>query len=113
MQTEFRQITEAEVIHALKNAKKTTQGIYLAVAALVAEVVPGATIDAAQSTNSVYINIPGAKHQIRISDHSKYGANRPTDINGWKSRYDCAFRLNRAVRAAFVAGHSYAAVSTR
>ncbi len=62
----------------------------------------GCRVFPAQTTNSVYIALPGSEHMIRISDHAKIKSDVPTHV--FPDRHgisELANRLDRAIRAAY------------
>lgn len=82
------------------------QQLFLAYANLIVQHFSGGCrIFPAQTTNSVYISLPGSEHLIRISDHVKVKADIPTHV--FPERHgisELANRLDRAIRAAYCGG---------
>ena len=69
----------------------------------------------AESTSSVYLPVMGngEYHEIRFSNHTKYGRNRPTDILPYNHNNEMlAKKLDRAVRAAASGKLSYSKIPT-
>ena len=73
-------------------------------------IFPDAQITAAHGTNSVYLHIPGYARELRISDHTKYGRNCPTDVQLNKGYDENIARIDRALRAVLSDASSYAQV---
>jgi len=73
----------------------------------------GGSYKKAETTNSVYIQLPGAPLEIRLSDHRKYGSIYPTHIQPARyprrSRYGLTLAdvIERAVRAAYAGARRF------
>lgn len=84
------------------------QKSYEALANRIAVHIPGTTINSAISTNSVYVTIPGAAVELRISDHQQYGANLPNQIMPASyPHYKLGAITDRAIRAAISGARRY------
>jgi hypothetical protein len=88
-----------------KRYPRTTpkQRLFLAYANLIVKhFAGGCRVFPAQTTNSVYVALPGSEHMIRISDHHKIKADIPTHIFPEQHQVgELANRLDRAIRAAY------------
>jgi hypothetical protein len=71
-------------------------------AQLIADRFEGSRLERAETTNSVYVYLPGSLHPIRISDHAKDGRRIPTHVlpEGMKLD-DLCLLLDRAARASY------------
>lgn len=102
-------------IKALRRDCGQGQRLYHALGELVAKELRNAgcdtvTINDSRHTNSVYVSAVATK-EIRISDHTAYSCNRPTDVLLGSSMQKTADRLNRAVLAGMHRCGSYLEVS--
>lgn len=79
------------------------QQLFLAYANLITKhFTGGCRVFPAQTTNSVYVELPGSERLIRISDHHKTKSDVPTHV--FPDRYgisELANRLDKAIRAAY------------
>jgi hypothetical protein len=102
-------INQAKFLQDYKSLKSGSP--YLRVAKALELQIPNLHYHEAETTASVYISAPGWAKEVRVSNHSKYGANKPTHINGWSSQKQLTERVDRAVRAAQEGMDSYAKVA--
>ncbi len=71
-------------------------------AQMIANRFEGASLEAAETTNSIYVRLPGALHPIRISDHAKNGRRQPTHVlPEGKKLDDLCMLLDQAARASY------------
>ena len=98
-------IEPRDLRHIQKRYPRTApkQQLFLAYADLIVKHFSGGCrVFPAQTTNSVYIQLPGSEHLIRISDHHKIKSDIPTHVfPEHHGISELADRLDRAIRAAY------------
>jgi len=79
---------------------------YGIIADFIASKFPGSNVVRSKSTSSAYVYIPGAKVQVRVSGHQKYGVTLPSYCHP-TTRKGLPALIDRAVRAAFTDARRY------
>jgi hypothetical protein len=87
-------------------------GYLYRVAEFVAAQVPGSVIDEAETTESVYIYLPGAKAPVRLSFHRFYSSNYYPSAITPKTKKGLPAQLDKAIRAAIVGAKRHQDVPT-